>query len=71
MRRFITCPIQTLTTATDAPFPKQYYQGVEQKLINGTGNDELQWTEGATRGYCECLGRFGHESTTDLQSSFT
>ena len=32
----------------------QYYTGVANKLVgNATVNSELQWTEGATRGYFE------------------
>ncbi|WWD05918.1 hypothetical protein V865_004003 [Kwoniella europaea PYCC6329] len=35
------------------PLPAETYIQTAQKLINATGNEELQWTEGATRGYFE------------------
>ncbi|WWC58036.1 uncharacterized protein I303_100571 [Kwoniella dejecticola CBS 10117] len=40
-------------STANKPLPKEEYLQVAQKLINATGNEELQWTEGATRGYFE------------------
>ncbi|WWD16925.1 hypothetical protein CI109_101357 [Kwoniella shandongensis] len=37
----------------NGPYPPAYYLAAAQKLVNTTGNEELQWTEGATRGYFE------------------
>lgn len=38
----------------NGPYPPAYYLGVADKLVgNATANTELQWTEGATRGYFE------------------
>lgn len=38
----------------NGPYPSSYYLGVADKLVgNATVNTELQWTEGATRGYFE------------------
>ena len=38
----------------NGPYPAQHYIDTANKLIgNATANTELQWTEGATRGYFE------------------
>ncbi|RSH92955.1 hypothetical protein EHS25_008403 [Saitozyma podzolica] len=38
----------------NGPYPPAYYTAVSQKLVgNATVNQELQWAEGATRGYFE------------------
>jgi alkaline phosphatase D len=38
----------------NSPLSKDHYTSVAEKLIgNATANVELQWTEGATRGYFE------------------
>lgn len=40
-------------STANAPYPAAYYNKIQQQLVNATGNEELQWTEGATRGYCK------------------
>jgi alkaline phosphatase D len=38
----------------NGPYPPAYYLAAAEKLVgNATANTELQWTEGATRGYFE------------------
>lgn len=39
---------------TEQPYAPEYYLDAATKLVgNATANTELQWTEGATRGYFE------------------
>ncbi|WVR09810.1 hypothetical protein IAU60_006886 [Kwoniella sp. DSM 27419] len=40
----------------NGPYPEAYYTSLARQLVNTTGNEELQWTEGATRGYSRYYG---------------
>ncbi|WWC85721.1 uncharacterized protein L201_000587 [Kwoniella dendrophila CBS 6074] len=40
-------------STANKPLSPEHYLSTVQTLVNTTGNEELQWTEGATRGYFE------------------